>query len=71
MKINIKIDSSYDIVKLNDHDLYNLEFAVERLLRFIYEEEYKRGLLKKYQITTTQKILGTDMIVDTEVNSFS
>lgn len=71
MKINIKINNSYDIVKLNDHDLYNLEFDVERLLRFIYKEEYKRGLLKKYQITTTQKILGTDLVVDTEVNSFS
>lgn len=70
MKINIKIDSSYDIVKLNDHDLYNLEGDVERLLRFIYEEERKRSLLKKYKITSTRKILGTNLIVETEVGDY-
>ena len=69
MKININIDNSYDVVKLNDHDLYNLENEVRKLLRFIYEEEYNRGLLKKYNITTTKVVLGTNLIGESEDNS--
>ena len=69
MKINITIDNSYDVVKLNDHDLYNLENEVRKLLRFIYEEEYNRGLLKKYNITTTKVVLGTNLIGESEDNS--
>lgn len=66
MKINIKIDSSYDIVKLNDHDLYNLENDVRKLLQFIYKEEYNRCLLQKYSIATTKLILGTNVMVESE-----
>ena len=66
MKININIDSSYDIVKLNDHDLYNLENEVQKLLQFIYKEEYNRCLLRKYSIATTKLILGTNVLVESE-----
>lgn len=46
-----------ELKRMSSEELYKLQYTVETLLKDIYDEEYRRNLLTKYNIECTQKVL--------------
>lgn len=46
-----------ELKRMSSVELYKLQYTVEALLKDIYDEEYRRNLLTKYNIECTQRAL--------------
>lgn len=55
--LNTVINDEDNLKRMASDDLYDLQYTVETLLKDIYDEEYRRKLLLKYNIECTQKVL--------------
>ena len=61
--VKIDIADRDELKGMFSEELYKLQYTVETLLKDIYDEEYRRKLLTKYNIECTQKVLEDSLDV--------